>query len=150
MYTNNLFTLNNISTISSDIVSTLPINKIPTLGEEGGNCAVGAGASRAVYAVRAADMVYVNVVQFGKVLLNAPMCGFCSVEALLAGVRRRLGEVCGVVTVNVRNCTCGWAEAHRKAWPSYAHHACRSLNCRQANIRIRACAATTRRNIVSG
>lgn len=101
MYTNNLFTLNNIS--------TLPINKIPTLGEEGGNCAVGAGASRAVYAVRAADMVYVNVVQFGKVLLNAPMCGFGSVEALFAGVRRRLGEVCGVVTVNVRNCTCGWA-----------------------------------------
>lgn len=109
MYTNNLFTLNNISTISSDIVSTLPINKIPTLGEEGGNCAVCAGASKAVYAVRAADMVYVNVVQFGKVLLNAPMCGFGSVEALLAGVRRRLGEVCGVVTVNVRNCTCGWA-----------------------------------------
>ena len=109
MYTNNLFTLNNISTISSEIVSTLPINKIPTLGEEGGNCAVGAGVSKAVYAVRAADVVYVNVVQFGKVLLNAPMCGFCSVEALLAGVRRRLGEVCGVVTVNVRNYTCGWA-----------------------------------------
>lgn len=124
MYTNNLFTLNNISTIPSGIISTLPLssvstlasgdvarplNKNPTFGMEGGKCVADAGADKAMYAVRDADVVYVNVVQFGKVLLNAPMRGFGSVDALLAGVRRTLGEVCGLVTVNVRNCTCGWS-----------------------------------------
>lgn len=110
MYTDNLFTLNNIPTLGTNL-PVVGLNNIPALGCSGGGmygmerCAA---FSQLVFG--AADTVFVNVAQFGRTLINAPMSGFASMEALLAAVGRRLSDVHGLVNVVIRNRTRGWTE----------------------------------------
>jgi len=110
MYTDNLFTLNNIPTLGTNL-PVFGLNDIPAPGEgRGGKCSAGCCSAFSQLVVGVADTVFVNVAQFGRTLINAPISGFASLEALLAAVGRRLSGVHGLVTVVVRNRTRGWIE----------------------------------------
>lgn len=99
MYANNLFTVNNLSTLPVEAVS--------------GNF----GCSRLGYAgcvyggnvLHSSDRLFVNVVQYGKIILDSFFEGYDSVSGLMAAVRQQLGSVAGLITVNIRNCSQGWS-----------------------------------------
>ena len=92
MYANNLFTLNNISTLSA---------------VQGGFGVE--NRSESEYAVGIGDRLFVTVVQCGRTVFDSVFCGVESIAALMSALKERLGGVSGLVTVNIRNSTRGWA-----------------------------------------
>ena len=91
MYAHNLFTLNNI----------------PTLSVGGGLGASLLESGDGQLTVRRHDVVFVNVVQYGRTLLDKAFTGFSGITKLLMAVKECLGATAGLVTVNFRNRTCG-------------------------------------------
>ncbi len=91
MYAHNLFTLNNISTLSA--------------GAGFGASALRSGDEQ--MPVHRHDIVFVSVVQYGRTLLDRAFTGFSGITELLLAVKECLGSVAGLVTVNLRNRTCG-------------------------------------------
>jgi len=91
MYANNLFTLNNIPTLSvggkmnsaASVADTLPITS--------------------------SDMIFVSAVQLGRVVLDTCLTGFADMTALMHELKRILASSPGLITVNLRNRSCGWA-----------------------------------------
>lgn len=89
MYADNLFTLNNVATLSVG----------------GGSVA---DASRSTdMALSECDVVFVSAVQYGRTVLEKSFSGFGSIAELLRTVRMCLGGLRGLVTINLRNRTCG-------------------------------------------
>ena len=59
--------------------------------------------------VAASDTIYVSAVQFGKTLLDrVTLTGYSSVNEIISAVSALLGQVQGIVTVNIRNRDNGW------------------------------------------
>lgn len=92
MYANNLFTLNNISTLSA---------------VQGGFGVE--NRSESEYAVGVDDRLFVSVVQCGRTVYDSVFYGIESIAALMSALKRQLGGVSGLVTVNIRNSSRGWA-----------------------------------------
>ncbi len=90
MYADNLFTL----------------NKVPTLSVGGGFGSIETSRGGEM-PVGTRDEVFVSVVQYGRIVLEKSFSGFGSVAELLSTVRMCLGSIGGLVTVNLRNRTCG-------------------------------------------
>jgi len=90
MYANNLFTLNN--------VPTLPV---------GGRLETSL-LNAEEPAVSPNDVIFVNAVQFGRAIIDTALTGFDSMSALMHAVGELLAQTSGLVTVNLRNRTCGW------------------------------------------
>ena len=85
MYADNLFTLNNVPTLS--------------VGGGFGSIETSRGWEMPV---GTRDEVFVSVVQYGRIVLEISFSGVGSVAELLC-----LGSIGGLVTVNLRNRTCG-------------------------------------------
>lgn len=86
MYAYNLFTLPELSPAASHRGM-----------EVGGECVVGVS-----------DQIFVNAVQYGRVVLECSLTGCESVEQVLCRVRDMLENAHGLVTVNLRNRSQGW------------------------------------------
>ena len=98
MYANNLFTLNNI----------------PTLSMQGGLCVVSGPAAKCGsgignYSISPSDRVFVSVVQHGRTLFDRLMAGAGSVAEIMDMVQGALKDTVGLVTVNIRNASQGWS-----------------------------------------
>ena len=92
MYANNLFTLNNVPTLSV-----------------GGRFSAASAMPSTSQEIAETDRVFVTVVQFGRTVMEHSFTGFSSLQALISVVKNSLGHVSGLVSVNVRNSTRGWA-----------------------------------------
>lgn len=90
MYADNLFTLNN--------VSTLPACAL---------CDMVGAPRREEMTVIESDVVFVSVVQYGRIVFEGTFSGFADVKALLRGVMTCLGRFGGLATVSLRNRRCG-------------------------------------------
>jgi hypothetical protein len=155
MYTNNLFTLNNIPT------ATFPGGSVNLYGPEANLCGVGVNSNHSAVAssygsdvaafaaagrcgcvgksnratapmenrpvegfqIHYSDKMFVRVVQYGRVLLDKLYVGVGSMAELMADVKRQLSTTCGLVTVNVRNGSQGWARKN-----------CVRLNCQRMSF----------------
>lgn len=92
MYANNLFTLNNIPTLSVGAGFS-------------GKCNANVGDS---YPIHGSDVVFVSAVQLGSIVLEKRFTGFSNIESLMAEVCRCLSHTVGFVMVSVRSRDCGW------------------------------------------
>lgn len=90
MYANNLFTIDNAPMLSGS-------SRYGKLGD----------GRREDIEVRERDVVFVSVLQYGRMVLEKSFSGFGSVAELLRMVMSCLGNMGGLVTVNLRNRTCG-------------------------------------------
>lgn len=90
MYANNLFTLDNVSALSGSVRYGMPSDD-----------------RREDLDVSERDVVFVSVLQYGRTVLEKSFSGFGSVSELLRTVMLCLGNIRGLVTVNLRNRTCG-------------------------------------------
>lgn len=88
MYTNNLFTANNIAT-TSQILSQMPCqSNTPSL------CAT--------------DKILVSVYRLGQEIETMQLCGFQSVEQILHTLAQRYSRVEGLLSIRLRNPRLGW------------------------------------------
>lgn len=100
MYADNLFTLNNIPTLSA-VQGGLGVltGNVTSAGRDG--CEGGLMCP--------SDKLFVSVVQYGRTVLDLVLAGIGSMAELMRVVKCSLGPECGLVTVNVRNGSQGWS-----------------------------------------
>lgn len=90
MYADNLFTINNVSTLCM-----------------GGGFGYSDTTHRDDLSLSECDVVFVSVVQYGRTVLEKSFSGFGTLAELLRTVRVCLKGFGGLVTINLRNRTCG-------------------------------------------
>ena len=90
MYADNLFTLDNLSSLPAEAVAS-----------------VERFSSRDELTVNESDVVFVSAVQYGRTVLEKRFSGFSSVAELLRVVRMCLEGLSGLVSITLRNRDCG-------------------------------------------
>lgn len=98
MYANNLFTLNNITTLSS----------VQFDGMMGDGMSAAAGPALGDMSVCPTDRVFVSAVQYGRTIFERVITGVASVAEIMDSVRDALGRTAGLFTVSIRNASQGW------------------------------------------
>lgn len=104
MYADNLFTLNNISTVSAQ--ATIDACSRRALGH--------AGISRRFAGdeaneVNGGDVIFIDAMQYGKSIISTSLTGLNGMHELMSAVCVLLADTAGVVDVKLRNRTRGWA-----------------------------------------
>lgn len=56
------------------------------------------------------DVIFARASVMGRELLNVRICGAASMPELLSSIRRQLGSYIGMVSLQIRNLTQGWAQ----------------------------------------
>lgn len=97
MYANNLFTLNNIPTLSVQCEA----------GVEKVEYASGNGSCND-FSIYPSDRVFVSAVQYGRTMFEKVITGVASVAEIMDSVRQVLGKASGLFTVSIRNASQGW------------------------------------------
>lgn len=92
MYAHNLFTLNNVPTLSV-----------------GGGLGALMQQHQDSMPVRCHDVIFVRVVQYGRTLIDRTFTGFSCMPELMRAVKDCLGGTVGLVSVYFRNSSCGCA-----------------------------------------
>jgi len=92
MYTNNLFTINNI----------------PTLNMPGGNCERTSASTMCGCEMRASDKILISVNKYGREIASMQVTGFVSINGILSSLIQMLTDEAGLLTIKLRNPRCGW------------------------------------------
>lgn len=56
------------------------------------------------------DVIFARATMMGRELLNIRICGAMSMTELMQAIRQQLGSFMGMVNVQIRNLTQGWAQ----------------------------------------
>ena len=93
MYANNLFTLNNISTLS------------PVVGESWHEKTAGNASE---YHMTESDRIMISICQYGKELFSQQLAGYKCVADVVCATVNSLGTFSGLFTLRLRNPQRGW------------------------------------------
>ena len=75
------------------------------MGAENGN---GTWNRDVSYPLHSSDEIFVSAVRLGRVVFDRCFSGFTDMQTLLREVRECIGATPGLITLNLRNRTCGW------------------------------------------